>query len=71
MLDFPDNLAQFNLLMQSNKVPRIMVFREYDTDSIYNNLGDYKFDYATGQTLYLSQMPEMSIEESSKLATHP
>jgi len=34
ILDFPDTVAQFNMLQKSNKIPRIMILREYETETI-------------------------------------
>jgi len=41
IIDLPDTIVQFNLLQESNKLPRIMVLREFDPEAIRNNLNNY------------------------------
>jgi adenylate kinase family enzyme len=69
ILDFPDTVAQFNMLHKSNKIPKIMILREYETETIYQTLSDYKLDMETGLTLYKSE--SINPEMYAKLPTHP
>jgi len=70
LVDFPDTIKQFNLLQQSNKLPKLFVYIEADTENILTTIEDYRMDTTTGKTVRMDEISDNAID-LSKLTIHP